>query len=195
MKKCLSCILCLLLSVSLFAQRDSVDIKSVTFYGVDFTECKIIGATESPEAFLEAFRGINNLLLLEPSKYDLSKYFDCQVIVSEANFEQVNNHNAESKPDMTFTNQEISRLTEAQLQEIISGYQFGAQEGYGLIIIATELNKTKSKGYFYGCYFDLSTGKLIYAHELDGKPKGFGLRNFWAGSLLAFMKHWKDSSK
>lgn len=195
MKKLFNVIFCLLFSSALFAENIIPDIKSATFYGVDFTQCKIIGSNELPEAFIEAFHGINNLLLLEPEKYNISKYFDCQVNVSEVNFKQVNERNAAIKPNITFTNVDNAQLTDGQIQEIIDGYHFDAQKGYGLLIIAAELNKTKLKGYYYGCYFDLSTGKLIYASELDGKPKGFGLRNFWAGSLLAFMKHWKGTLK
>ena len=41
----------------------------LTFYGIDFSMASVVGASESAEEFIEAFSGINQLLLSEPDKY------------------------------------------------------------------------------------------------------------------------------
>lgn len=53
----------------------------------------------------------------------------------------------------------------------------------GLVLIATTLDKGNGIGYYTAVLFDPATQEVILQMDMAGKPGGFGLRNYWAGSV------------
>ena len=74
MKKLIfSCLLISLLDINAFAQNYSEKLNA-NFFGVDFSVVNVIGAVESQQQFIDAFVKINELLIIEESKYNVGKY-------------------------------------------------------------------------------------------------------------------------
>ena len=78
------------------------------------------------------------------------------------------------------------------IEEIIKAYP--SNQGNMLLIVATELNKLNGYGSFVAVVFNGETKEIISSKKISGKPSGFGLRNYWAGSLYNSLKaSWKKS--
>ena len=56
------------------------------------------------------------------------------------------------------------------------------------MIVVESFDKLNLQGSMYFTFFDLSTREIILSEKMDGKPGGFGLRNFWAGAIYSNLK-------
>ena len=61
-------------------------------------------------------------------------------------------------------------------------------EGVGVVLVAKLLNKPMSKATYELITFDISTREILSKREVSGKAGGFGLRNYWAGSVYNIIK-------
>lgn len=170
------------------AQKENLkDISSISFYGVDFTYAKVYGAVETGQQFLDAFEGINNLLESEPVKYSASRTFG--VPNEELFHKQVKREIDNISRTDLFTDDNRYVVTDAEVGKVVSKIETEGDSQYGAIIICGLLNKTANYGTFTFVVFNQDTREIIFKQEKAGKARGFGLRNFWAGALLAAMKN------
>lgn len=190
MKKLLfSLFLIAICSINGFAQT------SVIFYGVDYSFVKVRGADESDAAFVQAFERINSLFISQGEKFDVAKYmrqpiakqeFDAtQKAMNEA-FEaaSINSH--------TLLTNDANYDCRKQIDAQVAGYEIPQSEGTGVVIVANMLDKSKDRGSYYFVTFDIASRKVTTCILAEGKPGGFGLRNYWANSLyLALKKYYK----
>lgn len=177
-------------SMTLAAQTPEFD--NVTYYGVDFSHAKAYGANETGEKFKEAFAHINELTITEWSKYDPGKFLDTPIMQQDITAtQQANNGIDPSKINTNASAVRKETLTPDQLAATVRGYELAEKEGTGLVIVARLLDKSAGKGYFSAVYFDIATREVLSVREMRGKVGGFGLRNFWAGSLYDAMKRAK----
>ncbi len=170
----------------LFGQS-SQEITSITFYGVDYSLVRVYGASESPTQFRNAFTEINELFITQPKKFDISKFTGKKLngisldAVNEVN-RKINLHDLViTTPDYTI---DATQVTQAVCRLPIKD----GVEGTGAVIVAQLLNKTKNQGSYELVYFNVATREIIDDIGLNGKAAGFGLRNFWAGSLYKALK-------
>lgn len=178
-------IVLLFLSVSLFSfgQDKSAlkDIQSIKFYGVDYSQAKVFGADESPYQFKEAFRRINELFITEAKKYDVGKRLRKEV--TEISLEAVNEVNAAINPDELMISKTSYSLSKEQVQAAIQALPIPQAPGTGMVFIAQFLDKSKNRGTYEVVFFNTQTKEIIEEWITEGKARGFGLRNYWAGSI------------
>lgn len=152
----------------------------VDFYGIDFSVVNVVGASETDDKFMTAFAAINQLLVVEPKKYDVGKFLQLDV-------QSLNVDHAISQVDklknVKFRN---NKESEMMLKEIVKSYPI--TKGNALLIVAKKLNKSTNTGTFIAVIFDGETKHIVSEQEFSGKAKGFGLRNFWAGALYNGLK-------
>jgi hypothetical protein len=188
MKKIGIAIFALLISTLSIAQNNKGNERLVVdFYGVDFSTVNVVGASETDDKFLIAFDGINGLMLSEPRKYNVGKFLNLDV----------------ASTDITEATKQIDKLEgvdfknkkqeDIPLKEILNAYP--TVDANILIIVAKELNKGQNMGHFMAVVFDGETKEIISKTNLSGKAAGFGLRNFWAGSLFKAMKAYRPKRK
>ena len=70
----------------------------------------------------------------------------------------------------------------------MSFYNTEGKKGVGVFFLAESLNKNTREGCFHFIAMDMKTKELLIHERLLGKPKGFGLRNYWAGSIYSVIK-------
>ena len=169
MKKLLSIALCLI-AVSGFAQKGKTKM-AADFYGVDYSCVSVVGANEQPAEFIKAFEAINRLFLSEPKKYDVAGFTGIDIL--STNVEQAN----EALGGLA-AEQFTPRSTKAD----------NGSGNKGLVLIATTLDKGNGIGYYTAVLFDPATQEVILQMDMAGKPGGFGLRNYWAGSVYNALK-------
>ncbi len=155
------------------------EIQQVEFYGVDFSCVNVINAAESDDQFMHAFVAINNLVLAEPTKYNISKYLSLDVKTKNVNVAIERSNTLKEK---NFRNNSC----DIDLNEIVAPYP--TIDGNVLIIIAETLDKPSHFGTYLAVVFDGKSKEMISVKKFSGNAKGFGLRNYWAGSLWNGLK-------
>lgn len=169
-----------LVSVCVAQSKNKKETVKVDFYGIDFSQVKVVGAAETEDQFITAFANINQLLISEQSKYDVGKFlkFDVQSLDIDHAISQV-----DKLKGVKFKN---SKKPEVSLKDIIESYP--VKQGNILLIVAKELNKGTNTGTFVAVVFDGEKKEIISEQQFSGKARGFGLRNFWAGALYNGLK-------
>ena len=157
------------------------EVESINFYGVDYSAAKVFGAAETPAQFKVAFDGINRLFITEAKKYDVSKKL--KVRVNEISLDAVNQVNEAIDPQELMTTNASYMLSEDQIKQIVNALPIQKKPGIGLVIIAKLLNKAEAYGSYQVVFFNTETKEIIQDWATGGKARGFGLRNYWAGSF------------
>ena len=178
------------LSTSLFCfgQGKSAlkDIQSIKFYGVDYSQVKIFGAYESPIQFKNAFRRINELFIREAKKYNVGKQLKKEV--TEISLDAVNQVNENIDPSKLMTYKSEYSLSKEEIKAAIDALPIQKTSGVGMVFIAQFLDKSNNRGTYEVVFFNTETKEIIEEWITDGKARGFGLRNYWAGSIHSALK-------
>lgn len=172
----------LVFSLNVFGQSYMND--DIVFYGIDYSQVKVYGASEHYSQFREAFYGINSLFVTEPNKYDVGKILGVNIVSQD--FEPVE-EKINSIQDLLIVNRNY-QLTDEQIQEAINSLSLKEENGTGLVIVAQLLNKADKWGSYSIVYFDINTREILDAFDTNGKAGGYGLRNYWARSVLEGLK-------
>lgn len=177
MKRIIIIFTVLLSTSSLFAQKQK---PTAEFYGVDFSQVNVIGAIDPEDKLIEAFVAINELVQHEQAKYDVGKYL--KHTITFTNIEKAIDQ-TKTLEGKEFKNQKLQTI---DVKAIIDAYP--QTESKVIVIVAKELNKSRNNGTYIALIFDGTTKEIISQKEFNGKSGGFGLRNFWAGSLYVGLK-------
>ena len=189
-----------LLIVSLFGESQTVqDLFNssnvqISWLGVDFSHVKLIGdfsqfngAGEKSNMQIrdEYFVAWNKLILQEPDKYDIKGMLRKDTIIYDIDMLMKINA-ATPLEDMESYN--TPKYTENDIKNFISSYNTEGKKGIGILFLAESLNKSAKEAYFHFVAINMKTKKILIHDRLRGKPKGFGLRNYWAGSIYRIIK-------
>ncbi len=197
MKKTIILSFLLLISTFIFAQtaKDMVTASDVevTWLGVDFSHVKLIGefnqwASGGEKSSYQIqdiyFPAWNDLVLNEPKKFDLEGMlrkndlgYDTDMIRKKNEEAPLEEMEADSEPD--YSKEEIASF--------IKEYD-GDGEGIGVVFIAEALNKRRALATYHFVAFNRSNGEILIHEELKTEPSGFGLRNYWGGSIYRAIK-------
>ncbi|WP_300704248.1 hypothetical protein [Bacteroides sp.] len=182
MKK-LFTLLLLATSIVCFGQNKDFlkEVSSINFYGVDYSAAKVFGAAESPNQLINAFERINELFITEAKKYDVSKKL--KIKVGQISLNAVNKVNSEIDPAQLMTTDTGYTLSDKDIKRVIANLPIQQEPGIGLVIVAKLLNKADAYGSYQVVFFNTETKEIINDYATGGKAKGFGLRNYWAGSI------------
>lgn len=168
-------------SLSMFGQKLDLNTTLVHFYGIDFSEVRVAGASEDDDLFVGAFMGINGLLVSEPAKYDFSQSVKCPV---ETDITMI----TEKTRKMDRSEMREREISDVKAEDLVSAYSLPHKEGTGMILIARMLDKKAAKGTFDIVFFDIATRNIVYTKRVTKKAGGFGLRNFWAHPVYEMIK-------
>jgi hypothetical protein len=164
---------------------------SVDFYwlGIDYSHVKIVGgyiqffgSTDKGGAEIRDvyFPAWNGLILAEPKKYDVAGMIQQGSL--KYDIDMITSINAKTSTDgMEAT--ETPNYSESDIEKFVSQYNVSDKSGIGILFIAESLNKNGQVGIFHFVAIRNSDKAVLLQQRLTGKPSGFGLRNFWAGSV------------
>lgn len=160
--------------------------KPTVFYGVDFSMARVFGASESAGDFIDAFNRINELFVNEAKKYDPKKAFRSKDMTMSLTMVRTMADNINKRRlKLDHNNYQPSAK---EIEQRVKTYRLGEKDGTGAIIIAALLDKPHEVATYHSVVFDIRSRKIISTKVITGKPGGFGLRNYWAGSLHHAMK-------
>mgnify|MGYP000114927872 CR=1 FL=1 len=198
MKKILI-ILMLLVSFSGIAQKGMSKVfdgkTKIVFLGLDFTQARFIGQDDFKDTYkLKTYYLANWNILLEEEyqKYNLP------MLSLNAN-----NYLTETS-DLILLNDEIEdidfrvingsySITENDVKKSIKKYPLTQKEGIGVSLVVESFNSPLEKAVYWVTFINLNNGSLLYTERMEAKANGFGIRNFWAGSIVDIITQIKDS--
>ena len=169
----------------------------ISWLGIDFSHVKLIGdfsqfngAGEKSNIQIrdKYFASWNKLIINEPDKYDIKGmlrkdtiYYDIDMIMKINSATPIDEMDSYNTP----------KYTRKDIEDFISKYDTEGKNGIGILFLAESLNKSLKEAYFHFVAIDMKTKKILIYDRLREKPKGFGLRNYWAGSIYHFIKEIK----
>ncbi len=197
MKRSMVIVLCLLSSLSysqkvedLFVQSDT----KISWLGIDYSNVKLIGdfaqffgaGERSPAQIKERyFNAWNRLILAEPDKYDIKGmlrkdfvYFDIDMMLGVNNACSISELEAYQTPVYTLD----------QIKTFVKKYNLNNKTGIGVALIAESLNKNEKIAVYHFVALNMKNGEILLHQRISGAPSGFGIRNYWAGSIYDVFK-------
>ena len=166
----------------------------VSWLGIDFSHVKLIGdfsdfgeagSKNTAQIRDKYFTGWNNLVLAEPQKYDIKGMLREGEINNDIEMVMDLNTKTDLK-DMESYN--APKYSKDNIKEFVHEYDLKNKVGIGVLFIAECLNKNAEEAVFHFVAINMHTGEILLQERLSGKPKGFGLRNYWAGALYSIIK-------
>lgn len=169
-------------------KKKAVAEKNITWCGVDFTLARFTLVTEDPTAIVStSLKAINTLILAEPDKYNLKKFFSKSEVTPEV--DMVNDRNSKIDPTLLVVPDKYT-ITPEDVKKVISSYDTKGKTGTGLVFVAENLHKVEQIGSYYVVFFDMASKEIIDMERKEGKATGIGFRNYWSGSVFTVMKNW-----
>ena len=169
-------------------KKKAIDEKNITWFGVDFTLARFTLVTEDPAAIVStSLKAINTLILAEPDKYNLKKFFSKSEVTPDV--DMVNERNSKIDPSILVVPDKYS-INPEDIKKVISSYDTKGKTGTGLVFVAENLHKVEETGSYYVVFFDIASKEIIDSEHKVGKAAGIGFRNYWTGSAYNVMKTW-----
>jgi hypothetical protein len=186
----------LILNTTLFAQNQNDVFNNntpISWLGLDFSEALLIGDTEKfkdDQTIKDFITSLNALMISEADKYNIAEVFQKTKVENavEVTDEQNRSIKVES---LRSSSLKSSHLSPEAIQKIVSQYNFKGKDGIGLMFNIDSFNKFTEQGSLWITFVNMRTKKVIMTELLLDKPRGFGIRNYWAGCIYAILKQVK----
>jgi len=159
----------------------------ITWLGLDFSAAKLLGDREkygSESDVKHLMTSWNELILAEPDKYNVAKAVGRSKVTNA--IEVVNDRNSEVDAQAIFTDdqKDYLHIKPSDVEAMVSGYDFKGKTGIGLVFIVETFSKPNVEGSMYVTFVNMGSKEVLFTEHLTGEPKGFGMRNYWAGSVF-----------
>ncbi|HEV8514140.1 MAG TPA: hypothetical protein VGQ59_12725 [Cyclobacteriaceae bacterium] len=194
LKRTLAIVVWIIFSVPAIAQvtKDVFDTKeSVVWLGLDFTGAKFQGEREDFGSNADIEKLIlawNTLMINEPLKYDMGKALHRQLLKNVVGIAIAHNTELNLKGRVESDSKNFLHLDKAAISRIVSSYDFVTEQGIGVMFVVESFNKIDKKGSAWLTFVNLNTKEVLFTERVTGKPAGFGVRNYWAGSIYNMQK-------
>lgn len=207
MKRSIFVLSIFLISGSLQAQsmQDVFKDKQMTWYGLDFSQAKFIGAftntgpkdSKSPTVLRDIyFEGWNYVIVNEKKKYNLQFFFDKNVVKYDLSKVRAINSSVDTATMMATS---VVPFTGKQIQQAVLNYRNKDTSGLGLVFIIESFDRNQDLGTMHAAFFDIATGIVLFTKKVKSTPDGMGVRNYWIrtvyNSMEAMHKNWKTWAK
>ena len=189
MRKILTICVILLSCLSLTAQDklNLSDVKSLTFYGIDFSLAKVYGGKDTGHQYWTTYADINELFIDKPKTFSVEKRLGIPVDV--ISLQAVNQVNKDINPDKIKIDTPTYMPTPEQINTAIQNLPILSQEEKtGMVIIALFLNKEDNRGTYQFVIFNTKTREIIEQWTNSGAGMGYNLKSYWGVSVYNAIK-------
>jgi len=157
-----------------YTYGDIVPVKTIIFYGIDFSNAKIILESPKHQKIIEhiLYDDFNDEFLTD--KFDkLKKCLGKQFIYKEDIQKQ-----RESLKDTLLKMEDSS-----DYQKVVKKYQLTEKEGIGLVFIVKCLDKDHIRVELCPVFFDIATKNILWIRKVTGRGKNGPNENRYPGGL------------
>ena len=187
MKKFLMTLALVLVAGIAIAQTSMKEVRSVTFYGVDFTKAKVVGAEYRASDMRRAFGYTNQAFMNEPNRYNVAKAL--KVAIERMQLTTARERNLAIPYDALATVEVAVALSAEQVAEVVAAYPEGS--GYGALILGEEINAAMSQVRLRMIVFDRTSREIVYQRVAYVEAEGVTPREKWTDGIYKFLKKWK----
>ncbi len=171
-------------SFHVFSQTTSevFDYKGVTFYGLDFTAAKCIGATEFPsgkEMIHDYFTAWNDLFMVGKRRIKIGKPYKKKDVEYDTLIYALNR---EINPDDLIIDDPYS-LKKSQIVKMTKKFADTDKAGIGLVYIVESLNATSDYASIWIAFFRNSDGAVLIAEPIRSSGKGKIFSEYWESAI------------
>lgn len=166
----------------------------ITWLGIDFSHVKLIGEfnqfmdagnKDESEIRDKYFPGWNKLILAESDKYNIAEMLDREEVTDDIGMIMQLNDSTPAKGLKAYKTPDYSLN---DMKKFISVYDLSGKEGIGVLFVAESLSNYDNQAFFHFLAINMRTKEILVHDRLSGKPRGFGLRNYWAGAIYDIIK-------
>ncbi len=162
----------------------------ITWLGLDFTAAKFIGDVEkwdTPDKTKSIIESMNKLMIKESAKYNVGAALGRPN--AEMNLRVAIEHNKRLNMDDLVTDELSSHfLRPGDVQDIVNSYDFKGMTGTGVMFIVESFDKLAVQAVVWVTFMNMRTKEVLLTKRMADSPGGFGLRNYWAGSIYRILK-------
>lgn len=158
----------------------------VTWLGLDFSGAKFIGDRErlgSESDIHHLLDALNELMVKEADKYNVAAALQKKKVEYATDVTTEHNAGLDVLSMISAEGKDHVHLKPGDVEEIVSGYDFKGKSGIGLMFNVESFNKLIEEGSFWITFVNMGTKEVLFTERLTAPPSGFGMRNFWAGSV------------
>ncbi len=158
----------------------------ITWLGLDFTGAKFIGDRErlgSESDVHHLLDALNELMVKEADKYNVAAALKRKSVENAIDVTIEQNAGLDVLSMISSEGKDHVHLNPGGVEEIISGYDFKGKSGIGMMLNVESFNKLIEEGSFWVTFVNMATKEVLLTERLTAPPSGFGMRNFWAGSV------------
>lgn len=167
----------------------------MTWLGIDFSEARLYGDATSENWYMKDryFPSINDLVLLEPKKYDVSKAFRKSNVAFELSITRKVNDNLDIDKFKTNSTEDLRRLSPEKIDSMIEKYDFGKNSGVGVVFIMEGMDKVSKTASIYVTIVNMDSKKVLLTKRMVAPPRGIGFRNYWAYTVFLVLREIDNS--
>lgn len=158
----------------------------LTWLGIDFTKARLIGDAAANETDIrdKQFAGINDVVVNEPKRYDISGAFHKSTVETDLGPVAKRNEKANAAELKSTSSSDFSRLKESDITAVVKALDYGKNTGVGVLFVMEGMNKTAKAASIWVTFVDMKSKKVLMTERIESKTAaGFSWRNYWASSI------------
>jgi len=176
---------------------------TLTYLGIDFTKTRLIGDTAANAVDIRdrQFTAINEVVVNEPKKYEISAAFDRSQIENDLTLVTKRNQEIKAEDIKSTNSGDYERLKESDITNLVNGFNFENKSGVGILLVMEAMDKTRKAASIWVTLVDMKSKKVLMTERLEPKTSaGFSFRNYWASTIRNLLemidkkkyKEWKQ---
>jgi hypothetical protein len=162
----------------------------VTWLGLDFSNAKFLGDREkfgSESDVKHLMTAWNELIINEAEKFNVAKAVDRSKVTNATEVTTARNGEVDVQAMFTDNQKDYLHIQPSDIEGIVSSFDFKGKTGIGLVFIVETFSKPNEEGSMYVTFVNMGSKELLFSERLTAEPKGFGMRNFWAGCIYGVL--------
>jgi hypothetical protein len=188
----------LLLATGSLCAQDRADVfrpeVKVTWLGFDFSNAKFIGDREklgSESDIRHLLEAWNDLVLTEKDKYDIAGMIGRDAVETSTDVTKDHNQDLDVLQMISNAEKDYLHLSREGVGKVVSKYDYKKNTGIGLMFNIESFSKLNGEASMWVTFVDMKSKQILFTERMTASPKGFGVRNYWAGALYGVMEHVK----
>lgn len=166
----------------------------ITWLGLDFTAAKFIGDRErlgSESDMRHLLEAWNDLILTEKDKYDIPGAVGRDEVLTASDVTKDHNQELAVLGMISNAEKDYLHLTREEVGDIVSKYNYKKNTGIGMMFNIESFSKLNGEASLWVTFVDMKTRHVLFTERMTASPKGFGMRNYWAGAIYGVIERIK----
>ena len=157
----------------------------LTYLGIDFTKARLLDIGNADDIRNRLYGSINDLIVLEPKKFDLKGAFRKSNISHDFDAVSKNNIKVNQNEIISTNSSDFDRFQESDIASIVKALDLSGKDGVGLLFVMEAMRKIDKKGdaAIWVTLVNMKTKKVLMTERIIAKATGIGFRNYWASTI------------